>query len=186
MDSFIYVWEMHASLLQLFDPWYVSSLLLLMQAIMQSPFSNGGSPTPDGLTETRFTYVPAVTAGGDGSGGQGVDPNPAAGISQVAAGAGKTGREGEAVGGRVWTPTPQPASHKLQLGQVRLEGRGEAVGSRVWTPQPASHKLQLGQVRLEGRGEAVGSRVWTPTPQPASHKLLLGQVRLEGREGEGG
>ena len=61
---------------------------------MQSPFSNGGSPTPDGLTETRFTYVPAVTAGGDGSIGQGVDPNPAAGISQVAAGAGKTGREG--------------------------------------------------------------------------------------------
>ena len=32
--------------------------------------------------------------GGRGSGGQGVDPNPAAGISQVAAGAGKTGREG--------------------------------------------------------------------------------------------
>ncbi|KAK2176540.1 hypothetical protein NP493_657g01010 [Ridgeia piscesae] len=33
------------------------------QAIMQSPFSNGGSPTADSLTETRFTYVPAVTAG---------------------------------------------------------------------------------------------------------------------------
>ena len=59
---------------------------------MQSPFSNGGSPTADGLTETRFTYVPAVTAGGDGSAGQVVEPvaNTAAGIPQVNAGGGKT------------------------------------------------------------------------------------------------
>ena len=34
-----------------------------------------------------------------GSGGQGVDPNPAAGISQVAAGAGKTGSKGGREGG---------------------------------------------------------------------------------------
>ncbi|XP_041373071.1 upstream stimulatory factor 2-like isoform X2 [Gigantopelta aegis] len=34
------------------------------QAIVQSPFSNGGSPTPD-QNEARFTYFPQVAAAGD-------------------------------------------------------------------------------------------------------------------------
>jgi len=73
----------------------VDDSVFVVQAIMQSPFSNGGSPTADSLTETRFTYVPAVTAGGDGSAGQAVEPvsNAAAGIPQVTAGGGKTGSQ---------------------------------------------------------------------------------------------
>ena len=37
------------------------------QAVLQSPFSNGSSPTPETLggAETRFTYVPATV--GDGT-----------------------------------------------------------------------------------------------------------------------
>ena len=41
-------------------------------AVIQSPFSNGGSPVPEGLaeaTDSRFTYVPSVSAGGDATQG---------------------------------------------------------------------------------------------------------------------
>ena len=41
------------------------------QAVIQSPFSNGGSPSEDALADTRFTYVPTVTAAGDGTDGSG-------------------------------------------------------------------------------------------------------------------
>ena len=37
----------------------------MLQAVLQSPF-NGGSPTADGQTDTRFTYFPASAAGGAG------------------------------------------------------------------------------------------------------------------------
>ena len=45
---------------------------VLQTAVMQSPFSNGGSPVPESLTEgsdTRFTYVPTVSGGGDATQG---------------------------------------------------------------------------------------------------------------------
>ncbi|CAE1278390.1 USF [Acanthosepion pharaonis] len=33
------------------------------QAVIQAPFSNGGSPTPDNQSETRFTYFPSASTG---------------------------------------------------------------------------------------------------------------------------
>ena len=37
-------------------------LIYYFKAVIQSPFSNGGSPTPDGLStgETKFAYMPAT------------------------------------------------------------------------------------------------------------------------------
>lgn len=37
--------------------------LYIKQAVIQSPFSNGGSPTPE-AQDTRFTYFPAVSGTG--------------------------------------------------------------------------------------------------------------------------
>ena len=52
------------------------------QAVIQSPFSNGGSPNSEALGgETRFTYVPTVSAAGDA--------NEVASIGQVTAAGGK-------------------------------------------------------------------------------------------------
>ena len=37
--------------------------LYIKQAVIQSPFSNGGSPTPE-AQDTRFTYFPTVSGTG--------------------------------------------------------------------------------------------------------------------------
>lgn len=44
-----------------------------MQAVIQSPFSNGGSPTGE-APETRFAYFPAAAGDGSVVTAQGGDP----------------------------------------------------------------------------------------------------------------
>ena len=57
--------------------------------MIQSSFSNGGSPPPDAMGETRFTYVPTV---GGALGTETVVTQPdianAGSLGQVATGAG--------------------------------------------------------------------------------------------------
>ncbi|KAK3107268.1 hypothetical protein FSP39_010783 [Pinctada imbricata] len=58
------------------------------QAVIQSPFSNGGSPTPEAQTgETRFTYFPTVSA--DQVTAQQPDPTAATALGQVATAGGQ-------------------------------------------------------------------------------------------------
>ena len=62
---------------------------MYLQAVIQSPFTNGGSPTPDAQTgETRFTYFPTVSADQVTTQQPDVTANAAA-LGQVTAAGGK-------------------------------------------------------------------------------------------------
>lgn len=56
--------------------------------MIQAPFSNGGSPTPDNQSETRFTYFPSASTG-EGAVTSQADVSTATAIGPVTTAGGK-------------------------------------------------------------------------------------------------